>query len=294
MRSRSALGRGQQCQLDPCQLRGRGCRHAARHSRVQPLRSLHRDRGVAKNVGRGKVALDCGLLAQPLDLHLVPRHRCDPKRGGFRAKREIAPTTRGVKLTRPCSHPPRRQLLGLNPGQWHRLDQLFALLSFAALCEHVAQTRRMSPSAAGAATWGLAALVLVLQERGPWSIENTLIPVTASVGLVVWSLIAGPARRVVLGGARQNRAYLVAGVAFALASAIFFVLGLDDRADTYRLLHGAWHVLSGAGSFCLFRAGVTRDGGGGGGDPRASRRRGNSDGDGQDGANKSRARPKHE
>ena len=144
---------------------------------------------------------------------------------------------------------------GLNPGQWHRLDQLFALLSFGALCEHVAQTRCLSPSVAGGLTWTLAALVLVLQEKGPWSIENTAIPAAASVALVLWSLLAGPARRTVVGETRKNRLYLLGGITFALASAVFFVLGLDDKADTCRLLHSAWHVLSGAGSFCLFQAG---------------------------------------
>ena len=72
--------------------------------------------------------------------------------------------------------------------------------------------------------------------------------------LCVWSLLSGPGKRLLRG--YRSRRYLCYGSALALASLFFFVLGLEDNVDKFRIMHSVWHVLSGAGSYFLFRAGM--------------------------------------
>ena len=117
-----------------------------------------------------------------------------------------------------CYHPHygRRLLLGLDDGRWHVLDNVFAILSLQLLCVHLSV---LSAPLEEMLRWGGLLITLVFQQRNPWDLTNTILPIVPyAVLFFVRLLVARPPL--------QKRAFSL-GVLCMVPAALFFIRGLD-------------------------------------------------------------------
>lgn len=73
--------------------------------------------------------------------------------------------------------------MGMNAGNWHRLDNVFAILSFMAILYHIADFSTSKQKEL--ARWGMLSIVLYCQERGPWQLVNLTIPLAMALIIVI-------------------------------------------------------------------------------------------------------------
>lgn len=136
-----------------------------------------------------------------------------------------------VMNTPACFPSSRRLIWGLDDGRWHRLDNVFAIISLQLLCVHLANLRG---SLRLVLQWSAVFITLVFQERNPWDLNNTIYPLVPYALLFFAVLLLRPPPL-------YRRAFGV-GVLCMLPAALCFLRGLDDRRDYLRLWHGLWHV----------------------------------------------------
>jgi hypothetical protein len=147
-----------------------------------------------------------------------------------------------VMNTRAClSATGRRQLLGMDEGRWHRLDNVFAIASLQLLCLYMADLP-LRRGAREALNWLAFFVTLVFQERGPWLLSHTLLPLLPCVALALVR---------VAHGARLSRRTFGWGVLCLLPAVYCFYRGLDDERDYLRMWHGMWHVAINAAASCF-------------------------------------------
>ncbi len=94
--------------------------------------------------------------------------------------------------------------------------------------------------------WLGNAFVIFCQEKAPWQVLYTVLPILLIATYSFVQLWRTPARY----RPRFNRKKLLGGLLFVLLGLIFFVRGLDDDNDYLKMNHGLWHSLAGIG--CLF------------------------------------------
>ncbi|KAJ8604346.1 hypothetical protein CTAYLR_002525 [Chrysophaeum taylorii] len=147
----------------------------------------------------------------------------------------------------------RVEILSMNAGNWHRLDNVFTILSFGSLGPLL-----MGRAATQAQVDGFRAAVLVFglffQELNPWSLPCMLAPVcAASVLYAAWA-----ATYAARGHHRRRLAtrefWWACGV--QVVSLACFARGLDHQngRDPRRLFHGAWHALNALAATLFVRA----------------------------------------
>lgn len=139
------------------------------------------------------------------------------------------------------------RILGMNDGNWHRLDNVFAILGFQALFFRlfIRDSRDLDHNQRDIVElirWCFLAFTLWCQECSPWDVKMTIIPIVAALIFVVIWYIAYPEKRV-----RFYRKRLIAGIISMIIAIVFFVRGLDDERDWLRLNHGLWHAFGGLG-----------------------------------------------
>jgi hypothetical protein len=135
----------------------------------------------------------------------------------------------------------------LDELQWHRLDNIGALNGFSLLFVYLAEIQ--DPLADNGLKILNFFLAVVVQEGYPWDERYTFGP------LLLFFLIpvvynAAWARRVPAYDYRE----LALGVAALPVALLFFVRGLDDASDPYRMAHGMWHMTAGFSCYHLWRA----------------------------------------
>jgi hypothetical protein len=143
----------------------------------------------------------------------------------------------------------------VNPGKWHRLDNIGAIMSLISVCVYFMDTVDKEGD-----HWKSAyetrldrhllyigmGLTLIFQTDAPWKIENTIVPIVIYlVLLVVATLISRP---------RLNLAYFKPGITLLLMGGFCFAKGLDDKHDYLRLWHGCWHLLAGSSTFFILQS----------------------------------------
>jgi len=159
-------------------------------------------------------------------------------------------------------HHSRIRLLGLTAGQWHRLDNIFTILSFQYLILRIMRIK----SARVFNFWQmiLFSISIFCQEVGPWKIEFTIIPIIIpATALFIQWVFGSFAPTVPSAAENQGKKRTSTYVAFAsicLIPAIYcFVKGLDDENDWIRIHHSLWHVfLNLTVSFVLLALGRTQ------------------------------------
>eukprot|EP00771_Trimastix_marina_P000577 gnl/Trimastix_PCT/1596.p1 GENE.gnl/Trimastix_PCT/1596~~gnl/Trimastix_PCT/1596.p1 ORF type:complete len:222 (+),score=2.62 gnl/Trimastix_PCT/1596:58-723(+) len=134
-------------------------------------------------------------------------------------------------------------VLEMNDGQWHRLDNVGAILSWGSLCLHMCQLYHRR-NLLDTFRWCFLFFTLWCQERGPWEIQFTLIPILCMFALFLIRLMFF---------SRDNMAWchyqLIWGAIFLVPTCICFARGLDDDHDWIRLWHGLWHFFA---SLCMY------------------------------------------
>ncbi|KAL6050518.1 Transmembrane protein [Balamuthia mandrillaris] len=125
-------------------------------------------------------------------------------------------------------YPRYKDWLGMTSGNWHRLDNIFCILCLNSLAFFLSgwEDRKSKELF----RWVLLCWTLWCQERGPWDVTFTLLPIATSIVCVMLRLL-------------QER--LLAGCLLMSIAFVFFVLGLDERNDFLRIYHGLWHMLGG-------------------------------------------------
>jgi predicted membrane channel-forming protein YqfA (hemolysin III family) len=88
---------------------------------------------------------------------------------------------------------------------------------------------------------------LIIQQKHPWDVRFTATPIIlfSVFPIVKYCFLE---RRL----PPVNVRYLLFGIFFASFAVPFFILGLNDSEDPYRMYHGGWHFFMGIGSFFLW------------------------------------------
>jgi Protein of unknown function (DUF3522) len=133
----------------------------------------------------------------------------------------------------------KKLLLGMTDGQWHRLDNVFAILSIQYLCVFLSDLAEWKHGV------GLLCMAFTFwcQEIGPWKLVYTMLPVTFPL---VFLLFRG-----VVGNVRMSRKSLWVGLVALVPAGICFAKGLDDDRDYLRIWHGGWHVFANIACSCF-------------------------------------------
>eukprot|EP01061_Rhynchopus_euleeides_P041776 TRINITY_DN73040_c0_g1_i1.p1 TRINITY_DN73040_c0_g1~~TRINITY_DN73040_c0_g1_i1.p1 ORF type:complete len:243 (+),score=71.03 TRINITY_DN73040_c0_g1_i1:62-730(+) len=132
----------------------------------------------------------------------------------------------------------RQPLLGMTDGQWHRLDNVFAIMSFVSLMLFLMDNKNRAFD--DFLRWGFIVLVTWAQERGPWILFYTVAPVVLAALLCLGKYVVTLSLPTYLKLPEQRRIFRNATATLAV-SLYFFYKGLDETQDYLRLHHGLWH-----------------------------------------------------
>ena len=147
-----------------------------------------------------------------------------------------------------CEALPSQELI-LHEGNWHRLDNVGAITSFTLLMIYLMDISHY-PNLRACLELSQFGLTLLVQERAPWDLINTLAPI------VLWSvacLLKHVAAYFIYGDVPNFdwRSFKI-GWSIMLLASVFFALGLDDANDYLRLYHSAWHLCVTVASYWLW------------------------------------------
>jgi predicted membrane channel-forming protein YqfA (hemolysin III family) len=130
--------------------------------------------------------------------------------------------------------------------QWHRLDNIGALTSFGIFWTYMACIK--DPIVDAYIKYSCMFIALLAQEKDPWNEMYTFIPIVVFSMIPVFAHIFVHQR-----GPAYDRRNLVLGFGLLAAALPFFVAGLDDDNDPFRVFHGLWHLIGGASALYLWR-----------------------------------------
>lgn len=133
----------------------------------------------------------------------------------------------------------------LSELQWHRLDNIGALGCFGAFFTHLCCFR--DPNLDSSVKFLTLFLSIIVQEHSPWNEMFTFVPILSFALLPVVIHVFQRKRPL------YDMRSFVYGFGGLAAAVPFFVAGLDDDNDPWRMYHGMWHVLGGLSSFYLWR-----------------------------------------
>ena len=146
--------------------------------------------------------------------------------------------------------------LYIDRGTWHKLDNIGSICCFIMLFVYWMDnlhekngqyySKHVVPADIHLNTIGLF-IVLLMQAKHAWRLENTIIPILIFIVLFILKLIF-------IGKSRFNRYYLTRGVGILLVAVYFFSKGLDEHSDYLRFYHGMWHCFVGFSSFFLWQS----------------------------------------
>jgi predicted membrane channel-forming protein YqfA (hemolysin III family) len=88
---------------------------------------------------------------------------------------------------------------------------------------------------------------IICQERDPWNITYTLIPIVIFFTVYLLNRIF---RRK---GTKFNRKMLRKGLFFYFCAMPFFYFALDEYTDYLRIAHGVWHLVVSVGAFYFWQ-----------------------------------------
>ncbi|KAG5482099.1 hypothetical protein CUR178_05956 [Leishmania enriettii] len=132
--------------------------------------------------------------------------------------------------------------LVLTEMEWHRLDNIGAISMMGLWQVYICcfQTPLVEMSCKCFCIF----FTLIVQQKHPWDMRFTLSPILlfSLFPIVKHCFIE---QRLPAICVRQ----LAWGSFFFSFALVFFVLGLDDDADRYRMYHGAWHFFAGLAFF---------------------------------------------
>lgn len=126
----------------------------------------------------------------------------------------------------------------LNEKQWHRLDNMGIIAMLGVWYTFFAAFP--NPAVEMACKCSAIFLAIISQQQHPWDVRFTVAPILL-LGLqpVVQHCLIN--RRP---PALHKRQFAI-GFLFIVVAVPFFIMGLDDPRDPYRIFHGLWHFFGG-------------------------------------------------
>lgn len=134
----------------------------------------------------------------------------------------------------------------LSELQWHRLDNIGALSSFGIFWTYMACIK--DPVVEAYVKYACVFITLLAQEKDPWNEFYTFIPVVIFAMIPFFFHIFVHRRM-----PQYDKKNTLLGFGLLGCAIPFFVAGLDDDNDPYRIFHGVWHLMVGIASFYLWR-----------------------------------------
>lgn len=132
--------------------------------------------------------------------------------------------------------------------QWHRIDNIFAIAGLGQVFIYAANFS--DPTLEFSLKSSALLVGIIAQERDPWNVLYTVVPIgfyasIPIIGAFTWN------RRVL--GSTYDKKALVLGIGAFACAVPFFILGLDDDNDPYRMFHGLWHLIGGVAAYYLWK-----------------------------------------
>ena len=134
--------------------------------------------------------------------------------------------------------------------RWHRLDNVGVLCCFGVFFTYLCNFRNVYTEQF--VKYSTVVLAVLAQEKDPWNELYTFGPMIFFMCIPVFVHVC--VRRKVPVFDVKNA---VLGFGLLAAALPFFLAGLNDQADPYRIYHGMWHVVSGLSSIFLWRIVLT-------------------------------------
>ena len=129
--------------------------------------------------------------------------------------------------------------------KWHELDNIGAICSLNSLILVLTQYHR-DIEKQNYLNYFSIFIALTIQQRGPWELINTLLPIFLFLGIAVFDWVKN-------GIPKFNYEVMGYGGFFLMGAIAMFAKGLDDGNDYLRIYHSLWHVLIGVSTFYLWQ-----------------------------------------
>ena len=134
----------------------------------------------------------------------------------------------------------------LSELQWHRLDNIVAITAFGTFFLYLACIP--DPTINEALKYLFLWITVVLQEKAPWDERYTFAPIVC-FGAVPVCMHLFYWRR----WPNYDWKEFTIGFGCLAGAVFFFILGLDEAHDPFRMFHGMWHVLGGYAATRLWK-----------------------------------------
>ena len=149
----------------------------------------------------------------------------------------------------------RQPLWGMTDGQWHRLDNVFAIMCFVSLMLFLMDNQ--SAKVDECLRWGFVVLVTWAQEKGPWVLYYTIMPIVLSALLLLGKYVLVKRAMPRYFKSPSERGIVRNAVLTMLVAFFFFYKGLNESQDYLRIYHGLWHLFSSLSFYQFFALDVS-------------------------------------
>lgn len=146
---------------------------------------------------------------------------------------------------------PPPKLLGMDAGSWHRLDNVYAILSVQSMFLFFADFKAATTN--DMVRWLCLTVCLFFQQLSPWNLLCTVLPILLAVFIMLSKFIFTQQLP------SFDRMNLIFGMLASLIGIIFFQRGLDEDHDYLRLNHSMWHAMAGIATYFWYRGKVELD-----------------------------------
>lgn len=143
------------------------------------------------------------------------------------------------------------KLLGMDAGSWHRLDNVYAILSVQSMFLFFADFKAATTN--DTVRWFCLSVCLFFQQLAPWNLLCTVLPILLAVFIMLSKFIFTQQLP------SFDRMNLVLGMLCCLIGIVFFQFGLDEDNDYLRLNHSMWHAMAGIATYFWYRGKVELD-----------------------------------
>ena len=129
--------------------------------------------------------------------------------------------------------------------KWHELDNIGAMYAFSQMSVPLTKLNN-NLDYITKKNYIFFFTILLFQQRGPWILINTVLPLVIDFSLAIFQII-------IYGLPEYNKKIMYNAGIFMTISLVFFYKGLDDLNDYLRIWHSLWHIFIGLTSFYLLQ-----------------------------------------
>ena len=129
--------------------------------------------------------------------------------------------------------------------KWHELDNIGAMYAFSQMSVPLTKLNN-NLDYITKKNYIFFFTILLFQQRGPWILINTVLPLVIDFSLAIFQII-------IYGLPEYNKKIMYNAGIFMTISLVFFYNGLVDLNDYLRIWHSLWHIFIGLTSFYLLQ-----------------------------------------